>query len=384
MENKTGMENTIKIGIAESSAEKLEIYRFRYHIYAEEMSRQLLSADHTNKLIYDELDDWAILLYAKIGSELVGTMRINMGALADFPAFWVQALSLEMFQQFYEEKNEQKFAYSSKIMVSPRYRNSAVCYLLLAKGYELLCEYRVQFSFCVCNLHLLGFYEQIGFRRYGRNFVDADYGLLVPFVLLHDDLEHLRAVKSPLFRLARKREILHNQAAEWFYEEFTEYSDAINSQLVIEDELWVILCHKLGYPPHHAMPALNGLSETEARKLLHRCGVVVRCRAGDHILARGQASFDVNILLSGKLRSRRFSTLGLNVLPGQHFGANGLVNKSKQTKNIIAAIDAEILVLSSLYFTRFSQSHPEIADKVLRNLDGASGRTSGCTSTVGA
>jgi CRP-like cAMP-binding protein len=129
------------------------------------------------------------------------------------------------------------------------------------------------------------------------------------------------------------------------------------------------------------MPALHGLSETEARKLLHRCGVVVQCRAGDHILTRGQASFDVNILLSGKLKSRRFSTIGLkNILPGQHFGAHGLVSNPKQTGNIIAATNVEILVLSSLAFTTFSQSHPETARKVLQNLDGITDHAS----TVGA
>jgi hypothetical protein len=381
MKNKEVLEDTMKIGIAESSAEKLEIYRFRYHIYAEEMSRQLPSADHANKLLYDELDEWAILLYAKIGAELVGTMRINIGALADFPLFWAQTLSLERFQKFYEGKNEQQFGYSSKMMISPRYRNSAVCYLLVAKAYDLYCEYRVQFNFCVSNLHVLGVYEQIGFRRYGNNFVDADYGLLVPFVALVDDIEHLRAVKSPLLRNARKREIMHKQAAEWFCDEFIEYSHIINSQLVTEDELWFFLHHQLGYPPHHIMSALNGLSETEARKFLHRCSVVVQCRAGDHILARGQASFDVNILLSGKLQSRRSSIMGFkNVLPGQHFGANGLINNPKQSGHIIAATAAEILVLSSLPFARLLHSHPKIAHKVLQNLDGRTG----LVSTVGA
>ena len=64
-------EKTVTIGFATTAEEKTKIYRFRYRIYAEEMSKRFPNMDHTNKLLYDELDDWALIVYAKAGSEII-------------------------------------------------------------------------------------------------------------------------------------------------------------------------------------------------------------------------------------------------------------------------------------------------------------------------
>jgi predicted GNAT family N-acyltransferase len=359
---------TVNLGIATTPEEKLAIYRFRYHIYAEEMSKRFPNMDHINKLLYDELDDWGVLLYAKSGSDIIGTLRINIGFIADFSSFWVQALSLKRFAQF--NKNNQKFAYTSKFMVSQSYRNSTVPYLLSSKSYELCCKHQIQFNFGVCTFHLLRLYEQFGFRRFGRNFVDDGYGLLAPYVLLVDDIEHLRAVHSPFYRQARKRAPLDNQATKWFDAEFTESSNIINSQLVCQEDLWRFLYARFGASPAQAIPILQGLSDVDAIKFIHCCGVVVQCHPDDHITFQGDTSYALNILISGHLKS--LNLLGSNIhdiSPGQSIGANGLVNHPMHTEDIIAVTDAEILVLSSLAFPKFCHSYPDIANKIMQNKE---------------
>ena len=243
-------QETIQIGITKTEKEKNEIYRLRYQIYVEEMSWQVVSIDHSKKLLFDELDDWGILLYAKVGEEIIGTLRINIGTITDFPLHKRHILSLDRFQKFYKNNQPANFAYSSILMVTPPYRNSMASYLLLEKGYEIYCNHQVQFSFCVCGFHLLRFYEQLGTRRFGKNFIDPDYGILTPVVLLVDDIEYLRMLRSPFWRLARKRKIINSEVRKWFYGQFTETSDIINSQLVSEDELWIILCNRLGNCPN--------------------------------------------------------------------------------------------------------------------------------------
>lgn len=362
-------EGSIIVGIAITPEEKREIYHFRYQVYVEEMSKHIEGVDYTNKLLYDELDKWTILLYARIGSELIGTARINIGTLAQFPREVADFLSLDTFQDFYTEYGDHKFAYAAKLMVTPAYRSSPVLYLLIAKCYELACHSQVQFAFVTCNLHLLRLYEQMGFQRYSKNFVDPGYGLLSPTVLLMNDLQHLRAVHSPFFRIARKRGAMNTQAVEWFYTKFTEQSYIINSQISTEEELWSVLCKRLACPPTEAIAILRELSVTEAKKFLHCCGIYAQCDSGDIITNQSDVSYSYNILISGRLQSLTFHRpVKEFLIPGQHFGANGLTEHAKHTEDIMAIDTAEILVLSGIAFQKFSNSYFDIAHKVVRSI----------------
>jgi len=363
------LENSITIGTATTLAEKREIYHLRYQIYVEEMSKHLEEVDYGNQILYDEMDEWAYLVYAKIGSELIGTIRINIGTLADFPREVAEFLSLDTFQNSNAKNDNYNYAYASKLMVAAAHRSSPVLYLLIARGYELFYHNQAQFAFCLCHPHLLRLYEQIGFHRYEKNFFYPGHGLLVPIVLVVNDLQYLRMVRSPLFRIARKREAVNTHAVEWFHAKFTKHSHIINSQLVTEEELCSILCTRLDCPPTEVITILRDLSVPEVKKFLHRCGVLVQCAAGDIITTQGDISYAYNILISGRLESLTFQRpVKKYALPGQHFGANGLTEHNKHTEDIIAIDSVEILVLSGMAFQKFFHSHPDIAHKIVQNI----------------
>jgi predicted GNAT family N-acyltransferase len=365
-------ESTIKIGVAITPEEKREIYHFRFHAYVEEMSKHIEEADYTNKLLNDELDEWGVLLYAKIGSKLIATARINIGNLVDFPEKVVEFLSLDRFKNYFVETGECKFSYCAKLFVAPSYRSSPALYLIMAKCYELSLYNQVPFVYCACNFHLLRLYEQMGFHRYGKNFVYPGYGLLTPIVFVLNDIQHLRIVHSPLLRIARKRGIVDKQAVEWFYENFIKSFPIINSQLIKEEELWLMLYKGLNYPPTKCIALLQQLTDTEAKKFLHSCSSLVHCDAGDIITTQGDISYSYNILISGKLRSLTFQhPMKEYTLPGQAFGANGLTEHNKHTEDIAAITSSQILVLSGMAFPRFFHSQPDIAHKIVqtaRNL----------------
>lgn len=359
-------EETITIGIATTHEEKREIYRLRYHIYAEEIAFKLVNADHVNKLLYDELDDdKALLLYAKVGSKIIGTGRLNIGRLSDFPYEMVQAYRMEKFKKFYDEKDDPYFAVASKGMVLPQYRSSPAMYRIMAKLYDLYCDYQVQFAFVNCNFHLIPFYEHYGSRRINKNTLDPSYGPQANFVMLVDDIQHLHIVRSPLFRIARKRTLLNNEVVDWFNSEFSyEMETTVNSQLVTADELWSIICHYLGKTPNSIIPVLKDLSVLEAKIFLHSCSSIVHCHEGDYVTADGNISQELNVLLAGKVQS----SSGESILPGQHFGENGLVYRTKHCSSFTALDDTTILVLSFFYFGNFIKRHPDIASKILNNL----------------
>jgi predicted GNAT family N-acyltransferase len=362
-------ESLIKIGIAITPEEKTEIYRLRYQIYVEEMSKNIEDVDYDNKLLYDDLDEWGLLLYAETDSKLIATLRINIGNLADFPTELEKVMSFNFFLDTNIKNGNQKIAYCGKLMIVPSYRNSSVLYLLIAKGYELFYTNQVQFSFCLCNFHLLRLYEQMGFRRYSQNFLFPGYGLVTPIVLLVDDIQYLRTVRSPFFRLARKRGIIDTQAVEWFHTKFERHARVINSQLITEEDLWSILCEDLNCLPTESMALLHELTELEAKKFLHSCSSLVHCDTGDIITTQGDISYSYNILISGKLRSLTFQhPFKEYTISGQHFGANGLTEHNKHTEDIEAVNSVKILVLSGIAFPRLFHSHPDIAHKIVRTL----------------
>lgn len=363
-------ESSIRIDIAITPEEKREIYRFRYQTYVEEMDKHTKDIDYDNKLLHDELDERALLLYARIGSKIIATERINIGTIKDFPQKVVEFLSMPTFQNCCTQDGEHKFAFITKLIVDLEYRNSAVLYLLMAKCYEICCRNQVQFGFGACNFYLLRLYEQIGFHRYGKNFIDLGYGLLIPIVLLADDLQHFRKVRSPLFRIARKREVINTQAVEWFHATFTKHSPIINSQIVKEEELWSILCKRLNCPPTEAITVLHELSITEAKKFLHCCGILVHCDPGNIITTQGDVSYAYNILISGRLKSLTFRhPISEYSTPGQHFGANGLTEHNKHTEDIAAIDSTEIFVLSGIAFQKFFHTHPDIAHKIIQSIN---------------
>lgn len=362
-------EDSIKICVAKTPEEKKEVYRFRYQIYVEEMAKHFEEVDYKNKLIYDEIDEWAVLLYAKVGSEIIATYRINIGAIADFPQKVIEFLALNTFNNGAIEHGNYKFAFATKVMVTPAYRSSPALYRLMAKCYEICCYEQVHFLFGICNFHLIPLYEQLGCRRYYKNFFYPGHGLATPIVMLIDDLQHFRKVRSPLFRLARKRSSLNTQASEWFDSVFTNNSSIINSQIITEEELWNLLGKHLTCPPTDCIALLRGLSEMEAKKFLHSCGIVVHCDSGDRITLQGDVSYTYNIVISGRLKSLTFKHPTKEyTTPGQHFGANGLTERNTQTEDIMAVTSAEILVLSGTTFQKFYRSQPEIAHKIVQNI----------------
>ncbi len=362
-------ENSIRVGIAVTPEEKREIYHFRYQTYVEEMSKQIDNVDHTNRLLHDDLDEWAYLLYARINSDIIATMRVNIGVLADFPPNLVKFLSLDTFLNSNTQNYNRQFTYASKLMVSPSHRSSPALYLLIAKCYEFSCDNGVEFGFSACNLHLLRLYEQIGWHRYSKNFLDPGYGLLVPIVMVGGDIEHFGKIRSPLFRIARKRKEVTTPTVEWFHEKFTKGSSIINSQIVTEDQLWSIVCNFLHQPPTEAIAILHRLSETEAKKFLHSCGILVQCNTGDVITNQGDISYSYNILLSGKLKSLTFHhPIKEYTVSGQHFGTNGLTEHNKNTEDITAITSTQILVLSGMAFPRFFHSQPDIAHKIVQTM----------------
>jgi hypothetical protein len=362
----------ISVELATTRKEKEKVYRFRYQVYVEEMGKILSSADHRRRLVIDAEDaaDRCLLFYARIGNEVIGTMRLHIGRANDFLPYLRDNMALDRFESFPARIPENLISYTSKSMVDPRYRRSQAFYLLSANVYETFRRHECPFNFTVGAPYMVALYEQLGHRRYMGNFSVPGYGYMAPMVLLTEDVDHLRKVRSPLWRVARKFDN-SPAAAEWFAREFPDAARFVNRQMIGKEDIWRMLADKLGRPLERAVPLFRGMSEAEAMTCAD-AGHIILCEAGDAIVDPLDMCNDVFVIMSGVVSVRRQApdrrpSVSISG-PAKVYGEKAFVAHSRQNATVIAQTGTEILVFPRHSIERLELQHPEVAAKLLHNI----------------
>lgn len=356
-----------EIRIAGSEAEKERIYRFRYAVYVDEMGKQPGYADHVAKRLYDPLDDDATLLYADVDGELVATVRLNRADDDGFDDYWNAIYRIEHWAGF----PRQSLSMTSRLMVAPAWRGSTVLAAMLGTIFRYARKQGVRFDFCNCAPSLVEFYEQLGYRRYADGFMDEDAGYHVPMVFMCEDIEHMRAVRSPFWRDARKLSA-DASGTEWFLQEFPEHAVHVNKRLVDTDGFWGLMEDRLHVDPRKGIGLLQGLDEEQARRFLDS-GTVLPCKAGEVIIRPGDIGNEMFVVLDGVAEvwgvdsdARRHSLAVVG--PGQVFGEIAFVAKTPRTAEVLAKTDMDLLILTQSFLKRAQKKMPEIVAPVLFNL----------------
>lgn len=360
----------IHIDIATTAKEKEQVYRLRYQIYVEEMGRRISRVNHRRRLLYDDMDDWGLLFYARAGGELVGTVRLHIGFSDDFPPELVAPMAMDRFHEFRSSDGaSHPLSFASKGMISPHYRKSRAHHLLCTHYYQACRSQGVLFHFSGGAPALVAMHEHLGARRYKSNFFVPDYGCMVPFVTLLDDIDHLRRVRSPFGEVAGQWPAAAESAA-WFTREFPHaHTRYINKQLTAEAELWQIMGKKLGQPLENTVGIFRGLTEAEARICAH-AGHMVFFEQGDTVVYPDDMSNEIFVVLAGTLVvRRRFAGRRQAILrPGQVYGEKTFVAHARRNATVVAQTDTDLLVLPRQALERLEHQHPAVAAKLLHNI----------------
>jgi predicted GNAT family N-acyltransferase len=350
---------------AETDAQRRDIFQFRYKIYVEEMGKQPQEADHQNKLLQDEFDDNALLLMVRNGTDVIATIRFNNFA-QNLPDNLAMDYSLDAFNNYPGEA----LSFTSKLMVDPNWRGTAVVASLIAELYKYARDHHIIFDFINCAPSLVGFYEQIGYRRYCDGFVDDSVGYRVPMVLLIEDITHLRNVRSPLHRLAKNYDN-SDQSQKWFKSQFPSHGSFINKRLISEDEFWTILTEKLQQLPIDSIPLLKGLNENKAKAFINS-GTVLHFKKDETIIRPGDVGSEMFVILDGVVEvigKHKHLQMSLAVIgPGQIFGEMAFLTEMPRTAYVIANTDVEVLVLTQSFLHKAMKRMPEVTSYVLFNL----------------
>jgi GNAT superfamily N-acetyltransferase len=353
----------IQILDATTEGEKEAIYKFRYQIQVAEMGRyHIPNTDHEGGRIIDGFDALSHLAYAEYNGKIIGTVRLTIGSLMDYPP---ELAKLFAFKDFAEYDLAGRICLGTKIMVDPLYRRTPVAFNLIARCYEILRQEKLQFSFSGCNPHLIPMYEQLGYRRFARGFQDPGYGYIIPIVLLPEDIEHLKVIRSPLLRLARRYE--NSPAArKWFLANFSQVNNYPVNLLVNEVDRWGYVTERLGDPL--VVPLLHGLSQEEASKLL-QAGIVIKLDGNEQFLQHGDFCNDAHILLAGDIAVSDEAGTITRLGPGDTIGSIGLLEQKNHPKGAKTLTPCEILSISRTPFEKLQKMLPGIEKKIRLNCE---------------
>ena len=360
------MKQISDIKVASSDEDRERIFRFRYDVYVIEMGKSPVEADHQKKIIRDELDNDAHLLYAEDEGQIVGTVRLNCRSKKKFPYVWEQRYDIEKFAPLFGDH----ISMTSRMMVAKDYRGSSVPAALVGAVYSAGRDMGSKFDFCNCAPSLLEFYEQIGFRRFTDGFMDEDNGYHVPLVMLVRDTQYLRQVRSPLYRVARNFE--HEpETGAWFQKTFPSHAGIANSRSRNTEEFWKQLSDQLAAPPTECIPLFESLSDEEVSNFL-RSGTVLSLQPGDRIIRQGDVGDEMYIILSGvaeavSRKEEQEHSLAI-MSKGQIFGEVAFISTAVRSADVNALTEMQVLIISKGFLTRAMRKQPEISAKVLFNL----------------
>ena len=230
------------------------------------------------------------MLVAVADGGVVGTMRLNLGADAPVHASFRRDLQLD---PFLEAVPEGQVMVCSRFVVSSAYRGGLVPFQLFARAAEEAAGAGVELVFSDCQPHLIRLYYALGCRSYGRVFSPPGGDILVPLVFLGGDVEHLRAVGSPLLQLDL---------------EFPEASQSTRraAQLLPDDPV-VRPAESADLERRIAQDGelrlLRDLGPAEVRSVLEH-SYMIELERDIRLISRGQMTRTVYLVLDGELEAR--------------------------------------------------------------------------------
>jgi len=173
------------------------IYRFRYAIYVEEMSRKQTYADHQTKCVIDPLDDDnAHVFGAWDGKELVGTLRTNFlrsSSVGEYlNCYSLAGLHLELLDGA---------SITTRLMIHPRQRGRTLAMRLACHGYQNVLRHGIKTDFLDCNDHLVSYFSRLGYVPHRTALQHPEYGQVTVMRLNVTDAAHLEEIRSPFSRI---------------------------------------------------------------------------------------------------------------------------------------------------------------------------------------
>lgn len=170
-------EASVEVRLCRNAQMLRQAQRIRYEVYCEELGRTSPFADVENRIIADDLDNFAHVLIALQGDEPVGTMRLNRAGEGPLGAL------VELYGMQKSLHHPGFTSVCTKFIVRKAHRYSQASFKLMATSMEVGMRSKVKESFIDCIPQLLPFYMSMGFRQSAPAFLHRENGRSIPLML---------------------------------------------------------------------------------------------------------------------------------------------------------------------------------------------------------
>lgn len=202
----------IEIKLIDNPQDLQQVFRLRYAVYVEELGAEMEYADHQRKEVHEPWDDTGDNLGAWINGELVGCVRINRGGESDLLEY--QNFFNPVIANEYADCRLEHISVSSKFAVHPRHRGATLAVRLAQANYIQMQERNSRLNYLTCRPNLAEMYRKLGFQPCAPAFHHTEAGWITPMVLVVQDYETLRQIKSPFADICARYPINQEQARQ--------------------------------------------------------------------------------------------------------------------------------------------------------------------------
>jgi predicted GNAT family N-acyltransferase len=346
---------------AETEAEKEAAYHLRYQIYVEEMGKQY---EHKGQLLVDESDENTHNLIAIEDNEIIGTLRIHWGADAPFGTEYEADYDLSRFTAIVPES---EIMMIDHFVVKPEHRGGSIPFQLILNSVKFGLDKQCQLAFCGCKPHLLNLYLGLGFRTYAPTYDYESAGLMVPLIMVIEDLDYFRKISSPLLGMEQGYEFnsdVPNKVLPLISQSEAPIEMASEENISHWEQHYDLLTESGNV--HVSM--FQDMSEEDVAKVLHK-SYVIKCQRGDHVIMEGKTIRTIFVILSGVVEVRVHNHVKAVLTEGDVIGELSFLTHGRRTADVIAASkNVHVLSLREKTIRSLMDSEPKLAAQLMYNL----------------
>jgi hypothetical protein len=347
-------------------------FRLRYQVMASEIGVHDNAIDYQNGLYIDRFDEAARIYVALRDGKAIATCRSLYDRDLDFSNDLPQSISSALEIPNFLKSNAGSLAISTKFAISPNHRGSLAAHLMTARMFDDILEDGVHFVFSWCAPQLYDFYSQLGFHIYARPFSD-DNGLWAPIVLPTRDWEHLRNVRSPLYRHLEKKSLCGatHPSVKWFHDNYGASLQALLSSIdegALERVLSIDSTRESGNSPQGA--GIFSAMTLEDVKKITGSGRVLQFEAGEAIISAAQIQDEMFIVLEGEILEKRMDgeLPSSTIVAGQVIGEIAMLTGTIRATDYIASSHTKLVSMSRHGLAKLMKGNPDLACRLLYNL----------------
>ena len=355
------------VSLARTTTQREAVYRLRYDVYMRELRKGFLSdIDHEHGWIRDPEDEQegVSIFYTGTEDDMTGSLRLQVWDPGRIPQDIFQRFSLHLFPGI----DAYKVSEAARLVVRPDMRGGHLLASLALAAFEHgVTNHDVFVCFLYCSPGLVRAYMRLGFRPYPGFVIPNEDGIRLPMFMVAADLEHLKAIGSPLAPLMAR-----HFSADTMPADISSFLKVVNEQPYHYEtdpsRVWQEVRDHLQPGPGNRSPFLEGISASDAEVLCHS-GFIMEIPTDKVVMREGLVERELYLVLRGeyevRIEDKVLGVLGEGDVLGEVSFFN---NPGERVATVRSLTPGRVMVLERHFLERLVPSHPELACRLLTNL----------------